>query len=89
MIRLDDGVLLMRQLVQVVQVLIALQGGRGSSYVTGIIAQLLILLYQFDKKLPTWTMFRNNANVFNEEAGFQCSFALCAWGHHEAQVFTS
>ena len=66
MIRLDDGVLLMRQLVKVLQVLIALQAGRGSSYITGIIAQLLLLLYQFEMKLPTWKMFRNNANVFND-----------------------
>ena len=88
LIRLDDGRLLVRQLVKVLQVLLALRGSRKSAYVDGIIMQLLVLLYQHNKSLPMWTMLVNNANVYNEEAGEQAFSVLsrCVLGDTQTIV---
>lgn len=89
LIRLDDGRLLVRQLVKVLQVLLALRGSRKSAYVDGIIMQLLVLLYQHNKSLPMWTMLVNNANVYNEEAGEQAFSVLsrCVLGDTQKSKF--
>ena len=39
--------------------------------------QLLILMYQKEKNLPTWQMFMGSPSVFNEEAG-EMSFSVLA-----------
>ena len=47
------------------------------SYAKSMMMQLLILMYQREKNLPTWQMFMGSPAVYNEEAG-EMSFSVLA-----------
>ena len=70
MLKLNDGTILAKQLIKVVQVMLVLHKGKGSTnYTRACLTQLLILVYQSKKKLPFWTMLKSNSACFNEETG--------------------
>lgn len=50
----------------VVRVLLCLSSKRDT-YTKSILAELLILCYQRDKKTPSWQLFVNNFSLYNEE----------------------
>jgi hypothetical protein len=69
-LKLDDGVLGMKQLVMMLKVHLCMDTtSRGGAYTQSIIMQLMIVLYQKAKNLPTWEMLQGSLSMFNEEAG--------------------
>ena len=69
-LKLDDGLLGVKQLVLMLKVHLCMDHqSRGGAYTQSIIMQLLVVLYQKAQKLPQWEMLRTSLSMFNEEAG--------------------
>ena len=69
-LKLNDGSLGVRHLFFLLKVHLCLDcQSRGGAYTQSIIMQLLIVLYQKKKNLPSWRMLSAELSMFNEEAG--------------------
>ena len=69
-LKLNDGSLGVRHHFLLLQVHLCLDcQSRGGAYTQSIIMQLLIVLYQKKKNLPSWKMLSAELSMFNEEAG--------------------
>ena len=64
-----------QRLLLILKVLMLLSGGKSNSYSQSICMHFMQLLYQQERNLPAWTMFRDNVNMFNEEQG-EISFSV-------------
>ena len=74
--RIDDGKMSFLQLFRMVRLMICLNQSH-KTYAKSMMMQLLILMYQKEKNLPSWQMFMGSPSVFNEEAG-EMSFSVLA-----------
>lgn len=75
-LRLDDGKLVVRQLIKVLHVLLVLESRRSYKYSGSIVMYLLTVVYQRVHNLPHWQMFEKQASLFSEETGEQAFSVL-------------
>jgi hypothetical protein len=73
-LRVDDGLKCFGLLFKLTRVIVCLDGNQRG-YQKSMMMQLLLLMYQKSRNLPTWKMFLGSVSVYNEEAG-ETSFSI-------------